>query len=255
MSEKRELINEKGVRLDGRKWDELRPIKFNIGILEKADGSAYVEWGENKILVGIYGPREVHPKHLTLLNKSLVRCRYHMAPFSTEERKRPAPSRREIEISKILSEALEPAIFTELYPRTGIDVYIEVLHSNGGTRCAAITAASLALADAGIPMKDLVAGCAAGKINGRVVLDLSEIEDQEGEADLPLAMMFRSNEICLLQMDGNLKGEEFEKTLQLAIDGCKKVYSLQKEALKDKYASIKETTYKEDEKEKEVETK
>src|SRR4030042_1314364 len=177
------LINDEGIRLDGRKFDDLRPIKLEVGVLEKANGSAYIEWGKNKILAAVYGPRDVHPRHLALNDRTLFRCRYHMAPFSTTERKNPAPSRREIEISKVIKEAIEPVIFTELFPRTGIEVFIEVLQSDGGTRCAGITATSLALADAGIPMEDLVVACAAGKINEQVVLDLSDIEDQKGDAD------------------------------------------------------------------------
>jgi exosome complex component RRP41 len=230
-------IDENGIRVDGRRWNELRPITFEIGTLENANGSAYLEWGGNKILVAVYGPREVHPRHLALSNKALLRCRYHMAPFSTEERKNPAPSRREIEISKVITQAIESAVFTELYPRTAIDVFIEILQSAGGTRCAGITAASLALADAGVPLRDLVVGCAAGKVNDQIVLDLSEPEDQEGEADVPIAILPRTREICLLQMDGSLSEEEFEKTLKLAVEGCMTVNTLQKEALKAKYAT------------------
>ncbi len=248
MSEKGKLINEEGLRLDGRRWDELRPLKLDIGTLEKADGSAYLEWGKNKILAAVYGPREVKPRHLALPDRALLRCRYHMAPFSTEERKNPAPSRREVELSKVIREALEPSIFTELYPRIGIDVFIEVLQSDGGTRCAGITATSLALADAGIPLRDLVVACAAGKIDGQIVLDLSDPEDQRGEADLPLAIMPRSGEVCLLQMDGSLTGEEFEKAFKLAIEGCGKVYQFQKEILKNKFASAKEAIDDETEK-------
>ena len=148
------LINEKGLRLDGRKPDELRPIKLEVGILSNADGSAYMEQGKTKILAAVYGPKEVHPRHLALPDRAILRCRYHMAPFSVEERKSPAPSRREMELSKVIREALEPSIFLEYYPRTAIDVFIEVLQADGGTRCAGITVASLALANAGIPMRD-----------------------------------------------------------------------------------------------------
>jgi exosome complex component RRP41 len=63
--DKTKLIND-GIRYDGRRLDELRPIKFQLGVLNNADGSAYVEWGRTKILVGIMGPREAHPKHLAL---------------------------------------------------------------------------------------------------------------------------------------------------------------------------------------------
>jgi len=167
------LIDENGIRIDGRKFNELRKIKMEIGVLDKADGSAYIEHGGNKILVAVYGPREAHPKHISLPDRAVIRCRYHMAPFSTEERKSPAPSRREIELSKVIREALEPAIIASQYPRTTIDIFIEVLQSDGGTRCAGITGASLALADAGIPMKSLVSACAVGKVNGEIAITSS----------------------------------------------------------------------------------
>jgi exosome complex component RRP41 len=226
--------------LDGRKLNEIRPTKIEVGILGNADGSAYIEQGKNKILAAVYGPKEVHPKHLALPDRAVLRCRYHMAPFSVEERKSPAPSRRELELSKVIRECLEPSIFTEYYPRTSIDLFIEVLQADGGTRCAGITIASLALADAGIPMRDLVSACAAGKVEGRLVLDLTDVEDKAGEADMPLAYMPNANAITLLQMDGMLTGDEFEQVVNLAIDGCKQVGQIQKEALRAKYVVAKE---------------
>ncbi len=241
MSQKSEkLIDKKGLRLDGRKPDELRQIKIEVGVLSNADGSAYIEQGKNKILAAVYGPKELHPKHLALPDRMVLRCRYHMAPFSVQERKSPAPSRREVELSKVIRESLEPAIFLEYYPRTGIDVFIEVLQADGSTRCASITAASLALADAGIPMRDLVAACSAGKVDGTIVLDLMDTEDKMGEADVPLALMPNFNAITLLQMDGILTFEEFENAVNLALEGCKKIYAMQKEALKAKYVGVKE---------------
>jgi len=234
------LIEENDVRIDGRKLDELRPVKIEVGALENADGSAYIEQGKNKILAAVYGPKEVHPRHLALPDRALLRCRYHMAPFSVEERKSPAPSRREVELSKAIREALEPSVFVEYYPQTSVDIFIEVLQADGGTRCAGITAASLALADAGIPMRDLVAACAAGKVEGRLMVDLTDLEDKGGEADVPLALMPNLNAITLLQMDGGLTIDEFEKVVNLAIDGCRNLYTLQKEALKLKYVAVKE---------------
>ena len=234
------LINKKGLRLDGRKIDELRSVKLEVGVLANADGSAYIEHGKNKILAGVYGPKEMHPKHLSLPDRMVLRCRYHMAPFSVQERKSPAPSRREIELSKVIREALEPAVFVEYYPRSGIDVFIEVLQADGGTRCASITAAALAIADAGIPMRDLVVACAAGKVDDKVVLDLMDTEDKVGVADVPVAFMPNLEAVTLLQMDGILTPVEFEKAVNLAIEGCKKIYALQKEALKTKYMNIKE---------------
>ena len=241
MNEKPEkLIDKKGIRLDGRKPDELRPVKIEVGALPNADGSAYIEQGKNKILAAAFGPREMHPKHLSLPDRMVLRCRYHMASFSVQERKSPAPSRREVELSKVIRESLEPSIFLEYYPRTGVDVYIEVLQADGGTRCASITAASLALADAGIPMRDLVVACAAGKVENTVALDLFDTEDKLGSADVPVAIMPNLNTVTLLQMDGILTPEEFEKAMNMAIEGCRKIYDVQKEALKTKYMLIKE---------------
>jgi exosome complex component RRP41 len=241
MSQKTEkLIDKKGLRLDGRKPDELRAIKIEVGVLSNADGSAYIEHGKNKILAAVYGPKELHPKHLALPDRMFLRCRYHMAPFSVQERKSPAPSRREVELSKVIRESLEPSIFLEYYPRTGIDVFVEVLQADGSTRCASITAASLAIADAGIPMRDLVVACSAGKIDDTIVSDLMDTEDKMGTADVPVALMPNLNAITLLQMDGILTSEEFEKALNLALEGCRKIYAMQKEALKAKYVSVKE---------------
>lgn len=234
------LIGENDVRLDGRKLHELRPVRVEVGVLGNADGSAYIEQGKNKILAAVYGPKETHPRHRAKPDRAVLRCRYHMAPFSVDERKRPAPSRREVEISKVIRESLEPSVFVEYYPRTSIDIFIEVLQADGGTRCAGITIASLALADAGIPMRDLVVACAAGKVDGRLVLDLMDVEDKVGEADVPVALMPNLNAITLLQMDGSLAIEEFEKVVDLALDGCKQLYTLQKEALRSKYVTAKE---------------
>jgi exosome complex component RRP41 len=241
MNEKPEkLIDKKGIRSDGRKADELRPIKLEVGVLSHADGSAYIEHGKNKILAAAFGPREMHPKHLAQADRMVLRCRYHMAPFSVQERKSPAPSRREVELSKVIKESLEPALFPELYPRTGVDVFVEVLQADGGTRCASITAAALAIADAGVPMRDLVVACAAGKVDDTVVVDLYDAEDKLGTADVPVAYMPSLNAVTLLQMDGILAPAEFEKAMNMAMEGCKKIYEMQKEALKTKYTVVRE---------------
>ena len=241
MNEKTEkLIDKKGLRLDGRKADELRPLKMEVGVLSNADGSAYIEHGKNKILAAVFGPREMHPKHLSRPDRMVLRCRYHMAPFSVQERKSPAPSRREVELSKVIRDSLEPALFPELYPRTGIDLFVEVLQADGGTRCASITAAALAIADSGIPMRDLVVACAAGKVEDTVVLDLYDAEDKLGAADVPVAYMPNLNAVTLLQMDGILTPAEFETAVSMAVEGCKKIYAMQKEALRTKYMTVKE---------------
>jgi exosome complex component RRP41 len=239
------LIDKKGIRLDGRRADELRPIKIEAGVLKKADGSAYMEWGNNKVLAAVYGPREAHPRHLQDPAKALVQCRYNMAPFSVTDRKRPGPDRRSVEISKVISEAFSAVVFVEQFPRTSVDVYIEVLQADAGTRCAGLTAASVALADAGIPMRDLVTSCASGKIGGVVALDLNKDEDNFGEADCPMAIVPRTGEIVLLQMDGHLTADEFDQAMELSIGATKQIYELQRDALRRRYESVAEAAIQE----------
>ncbi|RLF45375.1 MAG: exosome complex exonuclease Rrp41 [Thermoplasmata archaeon] len=234
-----ELIKD-GKRIDGRLPNEMRKIKIEAGPLYRADGSCYLEWGGNKVLVAVYGPKEAIPRHIQNPTKALVNARYNMASFSVEDRKRPGPDRRSLEISKITSEAFENVILTELFPRTIIDINIEVLDAEAGTRCAGITAAAVALADAGIPMRDIPVACAAGKVDGVVVLDLTSEEDKKGDADLPVAIAPRSEEILLLQMDGHMTTEEFDQALDMAIKGCKEISKLQKEALLKKYKTFEE---------------
>src|ERR687889_394022 len=229
------LIDQNGKRSDNRGIDDLRQIKITVGVLKNADGSAYIEFGKNKIIVAVYGPREVHPKHMALPDRCVLRCRYHMSPFSTDTRKNPAPSRREVEISKVIRESLEPSLILSDYPRAVIDVFVEVLQADGGSRCAGIIAASVALADAGINMRDLVSACAAGRLGDKIVLDINDLEDKEGDADMPVAYLPNTEQITLLQLDGKLSSSQFNECLNKAIDGCKLVYEIQKEALMKKY--------------------
>ncbi len=231
-----EKLIEGDVRLDGRRPDELRPIKIKVGALNRADGSCYLELGGNKVMAAVYGPREVHPRHMQKSTSAVVRYRYSMASFSVEERKRPGPDRRSIEVSKVSREALEPVIFEEYFPRSAIDIFVEVLQADAGTRTAGINAASIALADAGIPMKSLVSSCAVGKIDGTLVLDLNKDEDNYGQADLPVAMTPDGN-ITLLQMDGHLTRDEFREALEMAKRACTTIYELQRAALVEKYSS------------------
>ena len=234
-------------RIDGRKVDEMRAVTIETGVIPNADGSAYIEMGNNKIIAGVYGPREMHPKRLSKPNMGVLRVRYHMAPFSVDPRRSPAPSRRDKEISEVMINAIEPALFLERYPRSVIDVFVEIIQADGGTRCAAVNAAAVALVDAGIPMKDLVSACAAGKMDGKILLDLGDHEDKEGEADVPIAYMPKLDEITLLQMDGIMTVDETIEAIEMAVKGCKDIYEIQREALKKKYGMTEEAEAPEDE--------
>ncbi len=231
-------------RSDGRRPDEVRPIEVEIGVVTNADGSAVVSYGRTRVVAAVYGPKEAHPRHLALPDKAIMRVRYHMAPFSTkDERKNPAPSRREIEISRVLREALEPSVFLEHFPRSLIDVFLEVVQADGSTRAASLTAASLALADAGIPMRDLVIGVSVGLINGTIAVDLNSLEDQYGEGDLPIGIMPNLGHITLFQLDGSWTRDRLVEAVRLAYRAVGEIYGIAREALKKRYfEAVQEAT-------------
>ncbi len=233
------FIDDEGKRLDGRKPDEARPIKMQVGVLSNADGSALVEYGLTRVLAAVYGPKESQ-KSMLLPDRATLRVRYHMAPFSTEERKNPAPTRREVELSKVLRESLEPVVMTEYFPRTSIDVFIEVLQSDGGTRTVGATAASLALADAGIPMRALVAGVAIGKVDNVLIVDLNEVEDMYGDADMPVVAAPDIGQITLYQLNGVLSKEEFRNAIDMALKVITKIVDMEKETLRNSYVEVSE---------------
>lgn len=238
LNEKPEKLIVDGLRLDGRKFDELRPIKIEADVLKRADGSCYLEMGKNKVIAAVYGPREVHPRHLQDPSKAVVRYRYNMASFSVEERKRPGPDRRSIEISKVSKEAFEAVIMKELFPRSAIDIFVEVLQADAGSRTACLNAASVALVDAGVPMKGIITSVAVGKADGQLVLDPMKEEDNFGEADMPFAFLIRNGKIesiALLQMDGCMTRDEIRQSIELAKMGALKIYEMQREAILKKY--------------------
>jgi len=228
-----------GRRLDNRKFDELRKLSAELNLNKEAAGSAMFSMGNTIAVATVYGPMEIFPKFLEEKDKAILEVNYNMLPFSTDERTRPKFSRRSIEISSVIKRVLENVIFLEDLPRTKILINIDILSADASTRCAAINASSMALALAGIPMKDLIASCSVGKIENTLVLDIAGKEDTEGEVDLPIAYLPLTDEILLLQMDGILKKEEFEKLLELAKKGCMQIYEFQKKTLLDFKSNLK----------------
>ncbi len=223
-------------RLDGRSLDELRPIKIELGIAKNADGSCYLEWGKNIVVATVNGPRPVFPKHLADPTKAIIDYKYRMASFSVSERKSPVPGKRDKEISLVSGHALEAAVMVDQFPNTMIDVNVLIFSADAGTRVAALTAASLAVAEAGLPMKGLISAVAAGRANGALVLDLDkEDEDTEDAVDMACAFLMPQQELALLQMDGFVDKKDCSKILETALKGAEKIYEIQKKALVEKY--------------------
>ena len=223
-------------RPDGRKVDEIRPMKAEVGVVPNADGSAMFQFGDTIAVAAVYGPKKMHPQHLQNPEKGTLRCTYNMISFSVTDRIRPGPSRRSTEISKITEWALEPILMIKQYQNMVIDVHINILQANASTRCAGINAAAMALAHAGIPMKDLVSSVSIGKLDKQLVVDVDkdeeDWEDGEGATDIPIKFT-NEGKITHIQLDGKIKAKQLKEAVELARKACKEIYEVQKKALKE----------------------
>jgi len=226
-------------RLNGRKFDETRKIEAKVDVIPNADGSAYFKIGNTEAYAAVYGPRSLHPKFLQDPSKGILRCNYNMMPFSSSgERVRPGGSRRSKEISLVTEKALLPVLNLNEYPNSVVDVFIELPQTEAGSRCAGICAASMALADAGLAMEDLVSAISVGRVDDKILVDLDYMEEayEDGPvADIPLAMMTSHKKITLLQMDGLISKDQLKQAIELGIKACQKINEIQKKALKDRY--------------------
>lgn len=223
-------------RPDGRKVNELRPMSAKVGVIPNADGSAMFSFGETVAIAAVYGPKKMHPQHSQNPEKGTLRYNYNMISFSVADRIRPGPSRRSMEISKISEWALQPVVMLEDFPSNVVDVHVSILQANASTRCAGINAAALALAHAGIPMKDMVSSVSIGKLDKQLVVDVSKKEEDweegEGATDIPFSMTTKG-EITHVQLDGKIGTKQLKEAVQLAKEACKQIYEVQKKALKE----------------------
>lgn len=230
-------------RHDGREWNEPRPIQAKAGIIPQADGSGFFKIGDSTAYAAVYGPQELHPRFLQNPKKGILRCTYNMQPFSGPgTRGRPGPNRRAKEIGMVMGNALSPVVELEDYPNTVVDVHVEFIETDAGSRCAGICAAAIALADAGIKMKDTVTSLAVGHMDGNIVVDLDGIEEHyDGEvADIPLAVVPSTGEIGLLQMDGITDHKIFLEAVKTGKQEVVKIAEIQRQALIDSH--LKEVT-------------
>jgi len=224
-------------RTDGRKSDETRKIEAKVGVVPNADGSAMFSFGDTKAIAAVYGPKQLHPQHMQNPETGILRVNYNMMSFSVSDRIRPGPNKRSTEISKISEWALMPAVLIGEFPNTVVDVHIMIPQADASTRCAGINAASLALAHAGIPMKDLICSVSIGKLDKQLVVDVDkdeeDYEEGEGATDIAMSFLVNENKMTHIQLDGNISTKELKEAVELGRKTCKEIYEIQKKALKE----------------------
>jgi len=220
-----EEILEKGVRLDGRRFDEIRQITCEVGVLPRTHGSALFTRGETQALVTVTLGTAADAQKLDWIEGESLRrfmLHYNFPPFSVGEVKfLRGPGRREIGHGALAERSLLPLIpKEEEWPYT-IRIVSDILESNGSSSMASICGGSLSLMDAGVPLKAPVAGIAMGlvKIGEKwaVLTDIAGAEDHHGDMDFKVAGSERG--ITGLQMDIKITGitrEIMEKALDQA---------------------------------------
>ena len=226
-------------RFDGRDFTELRKMSAQAGVIKQADGSAYFQAGKTAAYAAVYGPKELHPKFMQNPSKGILRVNYSMMPFSgMGNRVRPGPNRRAKELSMVIQKSLEPVLDLSAYPNCVVDVFIELPETDAGSRCASINAAAIALADAGLLMKDMVSAISVGRVDDKIVADLDYAEEayEDGPvADIPIAMIPSSGKITLFQLDGDFDPKALQEALDMAKTACEEIKKVQIAAIKAKY--------------------
>ena len=200
-----------------------------MSVLPNADGSAVFEAGNTGSGGGTALARR--PCAPTRSTTARSRCEFSMASFSTGERRRRTKGDRKSVDEPRDQQALEAAVLTELMPRSQLDVNIQVLQADGGVRAAAINAAVLALADAGVPLRDTMAACSAGYLDGTPLLDVNYAEEGGGGPEVHVAAQPNLEKVVLLQMDNKCAMDVFELIHQLALEGCKVVAGVMRDAM------------------------
>eukprot|EP00940_MAST-03C_sp_MAST-3C-sp2_P003545 g3545.t1 len=234
-----EYIDSAGLRKDGRRPHEVRRIKYEFGPVEHADGSVHFEQGLTSVLVAVYGPRVSDRKAITDSMKATVTCEFRSVPFSSanHKAKRQYVDSRSAEMAKTICQSLEVALITNLYPRSQIKIILHCLRSDGGVLCACMNAATLALVDAGIPMKDFVVACTSGYLGDTFVRDLNNVEEMSRKPYLPLAMLPRSEKIVMVKLKSKIAPENFENLVRQAKRGCADIHKILQNAAKERVSA------------------
>ncbi len=234
------------MRLDGRKWNELRPVKMTPGYVEYPEGSVLIEMGKTRVLCAVSVENQV-PKWLVGQNQGWLTAEYAMLPRATHTRsqREMTPSARSQEIRRLIGRSLRAAVDLRVIGERTLNVDCDVLQADGGTRTAAITGAYVAVAIALDKMiqkkeasprvlKTAVAAVSVGIVNGEPVLDLNYAEDSRAEVDFNVVMT-RAGDFVEVQGTGEgatFSRAQMNKLLDLAKGGIEELLALQEKVLR-----------------------
>lgn len=226
------IVNEHGFRQDGRRFEQIRNINCKLGVNRNADGSAYLEQGNTRILCAVYGPHEGMRRNRVSEDSCTVSVNISMSAFSAMERiNRTRGDRKTSAMSRMLEKAFESVIITTLYPRAQIDIFCEILQEDGSRLSSCINAASLALVDAGISMRGVITSVTSSCVDGKPVMDVSSREENDTIPRIVVASLSGGDEIVLVELEKNVHVDDMESLLGKTMHACSAIHSCLHSAL------------------------
>jgi ribonuclease PH len=239
-----------GPRFDGRRLDELRPVAITRGFNKHAEGSAFIEVGDTKVVCTASVEERV-PPFLKGKGEGWITCEYGMLPRATttrtqREASRGAPSGRTHEIQRLIGRSLRSVIDLAALGERTLWIDCDVIQADGGTRTASITGAFVAVVDAlrrlkgqgalvDLPIVDFVAATSVGRVGGEILLDLAYEEDSKAEVDMNVVKTGRG---LFVEIQGTAErtpfsDDEMKKLMDAADKGIQELIGEQKKALGD----------------------
>ncbi|KAF5184067.1 Exosome complex component rrp41-like [Thalictrum thalictroides] len=217
------------VRPDGRAFQHCRPAFLRTGAVNSASGSAYAEFGNTKVIVSVFGPRE-SKKAMMFSDIGRLNCNVSYTTFASSIRGQGSEHK---EFSSMLHKALEGAVMLESFPKTTVDVFALVLESGGSDLPVVISCASLALADAGIMMFDLVTSVSVSCLGTNLVIDPITEEESYQDGSIMITSMPSRNEVTQLTLSGDWSTPKIHEAMQLCLDACLKLGEIMRSCLRE----------------------
>ncbi len=235
-------------RIDGRKNDQLRPVKITRNYLKHAEGSVLIEMGDTKVICTATIDERV-PPFVKGTGKGWITSEYGMLPRSTETRKPRESTKgkvdgRTMEIQRLIGRALRSIVKLEEMGEITVYIDCDVIQADGGTRTASITGAFVAMVDAfnklvkadklkGIPVHSYLAAVSVGLKGGEAILDLNYAEDSTCQVDMNIIMTDKGQfvEIQGTGEESPFTKDEMLQLLQLGEKGVMDLIAIQRQAL------------------------
>ena len=221
-----EYVSLAGLRLDGRRPTDPRELEIELGCFrDGADGSAMVVAGGTKVLAAVYGPKEVIGARDELCKVS-VKCQFAAQASMSGHRR--MDNQRATDTGEAVRSVLEGTILRALFPSSTVHVHLDVLVDDGSVIPTLLNACSVALASAGIPVRDLLVACSASLIDGAYLVDVTDQEARATGPSINVALFPSSGNVAMCTVDHQIDHSELETLMNEASKGCQKLHGLLK---------------------------